>query len=690
MSGRRFGKYQIIAPLGAGGMASVHLAYDPDLDREVAIKVLRGAALEDELRARFLREARATANLHHANIITIFEVGQHEQQPFIAMEYVAGPSLATLVAQQRALPLTRKIEYLEQICAGLDVAHKAGIVHRDIKPANLMVDRYGVVRILDFGIARLEGSGMTMDGALIGTVNYMSPEQMLGRRVDYRSDIFGVGAVAYELITYCQAFPGTLDDLLHRLPSEPPAPMRTLCPDLDAEFEAVVLRALAKDPECRFRSLSEMQSVLGRIRRRIHADCGPDYVAPTPAAAVAIPATLQIRHGRDAFRAHAQELDAQLGAAADCLNGNAVRAAELAQLVIARDPSSVEAHAILVKAHRAMRQNRDDSRGWRLLKPHRRMAALAVAAATLTAATVTLMPVMPDGVPVNVPPPPPAPSAVPAPAPSPVPPSPALPMPAPTLPVPPPGAASEPSIQEEVAVRDVLRQVDQTRLAAEREDAPEFAGTLFERASTSERRSRRAMADGNYTEAAREGAAAFRGFSEARDEAIREAERRRIVASRPEDPEPQAVPPPPQVAAGAVNVAAPTTPEHTGTPAPVNPLTRERPAIMATLDSYRIAHQNRSIDALRAVYPSLGREEEQAKERAFKDRKGCKALDVQFAETVISLTPEADVAHVKVLSTYICTPVTGQPRPHQPLADLFEMRKNGDAWLITGINTMVR
>jgi serine/threonine-protein kinase len=263
-------KYHIVRRLGHGGMGAVYLGRDPDLDRPVAIKVLREPMADEELLQRFLREARATANLRHENLITIYEVGSHDQQPFIAMEYVDGTTLGELVKRRQPLPLVQKLSYIEQICAGLHHAHRVGIVHRDIKPANIMVDGQGVIRILDFGIARVANSGMTSDGALIGTLNYMSPEQMLGRPVDFRSDIFSLGAVAYELLSYQQAFPGTLDDgLLQRLPQMPPAALASVCPGLPQELEAIILRALAKAPLDRFNDLDEMRTAVRHVRANV-------------------------------------------------------------------------------------------------------------------------------------------------------------------------------------------------------------------------------------------------------------------------------------------------------------------------------------------------------------------------------------------------------------------------------------
>ncbi len=244
-------------------MGSVYLGRDPELGRQVAIKVIREEVRDPEVLDRFFREARAAAALRHPNIITVYASGQHDRQPYMAMEYVEGESLADIIRSRRTLPLSDKLSYIEQICAGLHFAHRAGIVHRDVKPANIMVDREGVIRILDFGIARIEGSAMTQDGSLMGSLNYMSPEQMLGRPVDHRSDIFSVGSVAYELLCYQQAFKGGLNDgLLHRLPKEDPPALAQLYPGLPPALEQVVMRALEKTPEKRFQDLAEMRSAI--------------------------------------------------------------------------------------------------------------------------------------------------------------------------------------------------------------------------------------------------------------------------------------------------------------------------------------------------------------------------------------------------------------------------------------------
>src|SRR5258706_640115 len=175
------GRYQIIEKVGQGGMGSLYLARDPAIDRLVAIKVLREDFDSQELRERFAREARSAGRLRHPNIVVAFDVGEHEGQPFIAMEYIPGETLGAIIKRGQALPPPRCLATIEDVCAGLDYAHRAGSVHRDVEPANIMIDSGGVVKILDFGIAHVAESGMTKSGSVVGTLNYMAPEQVLGK-----------------------------------------------------------------------------------------------------------------------------------------------------------------------------------------------------------------------------------------------------------------------------------------------------------------------------------------------------------------------------------------------------------------------------------------------------------------------------------------------------------------------------
>ncbi len=260
--------------LGAGGMGVVYLATDPLLRRTVAIKIL--PAHDDDLRERFQREARSAASLRHPNIVTIYDIGEDDGKPFIAMEFLDGESLAELVQRRAALSIDRRLELMLDLCAGLGYAHKNGIVHRDIKPGNLMVTAEGPLKILDFGLARFTSeatnTGLTRVGSVLGTPHYMSPEQVEGKVADTRSDIFSVGVVLYELLTSQQAYPGTSAHVvLHNIIHLTPTPIRQLMPSIPAELEALVSKALEKDPEKRYQNLRDLTSDVTRVRATLTA-----------------------------------------------------------------------------------------------------------------------------------------------------------------------------------------------------------------------------------------------------------------------------------------------------------------------------------------------------------------------------------------------------------------------------------
>jgi serine/threonine-protein kinase len=262
------GSYDVIRRLGAGGMGAVYLARHKDLDRLVALKVLRDEFDDPSAVERFAREARAVAKLDHPNIVRIYDFGYHEGRPFLAMEYVAGDTLAAVIREARARSLDQVLDWMQQLCGGLAQAHDAGIVHRDIKPANLIVAASEQVKILDFGIARLANhSTLTSAGALIGTLNYMAPEQIAGRAVDARVDVFAAGAVCYELLTNRPAFSGpSPESVLHAVLQGAPPALAEVVPQLDPAFQSVIDRALAKEPAQRFHSIRELGEALHRAR----------------------------------------------------------------------------------------------------------------------------------------------------------------------------------------------------------------------------------------------------------------------------------------------------------------------------------------------------------------------------------------------------------------------------------------
>ena len=279
-AGSRLGPYEILAPLGAGGMGEVYRARDPKLGREVAIKVLPAEVSSDRDRlARFEQEARSASALNHPSIITIYEIGTAGSVSYISMELVEGKTLRELVAEG-PVPLRSLVAIAAQIADALAKAHEAGIIHRDLKPENLMVTRDGFVKILDFGLAKLalpesgEVSSMptmardeTHPGVVLGTVGYMSPEQASGRRVDFRSDQFSLGSILYELATGKRAFsrPTTAEALVAIIREEP-EPIAALSPRLPVPVRWVIERCLAKDPGERYASTRDLARDLKHLR----------------------------------------------------------------------------------------------------------------------------------------------------------------------------------------------------------------------------------------------------------------------------------------------------------------------------------------------------------------------------------------------------------------------------------------
>ena len=268
---QQIGQYRIITQIGRGAMGVVYRAHDLTTDRPVALKVLLND-LESgpELRARFLREAQAARRLVHPNVITVLAAGEDQGRLYIAMELLDGAPLDVYLKRPEAAALTRKLDLMIQICEGLSAAHKHGVIHRDLKPSNLFVQTDGLLKILDFGVARITDSSMTVTGAMLGTPGYMSPEQARGEQVDARSDIFSAGSVFYFMLARRKPFPGSdLATLLRQLQFEDPAP---LSPPVPEELAATILYALAKEPANRPSRVEELLTALVRFRRHYQAD----------------------------------------------------------------------------------------------------------------------------------------------------------------------------------------------------------------------------------------------------------------------------------------------------------------------------------------------------------------------------------------------------------------------------------
>src|SRR5438067_9311420 len=265
------GRYRVLRKLGAGGMANVYLAEDQELGRRVAIKILNERHANDEqFVERFRREAKNAAALSHPNIVSIYDRGEAEGTYYIAMEYLDGRSLKELILSRGDAPIAVVVEYARQILSALRFAHRHGIVHRDIKPHNVLVDGEGRVKVTDFGIARAGASQMTEAGSIVGTAQYLSPEQARGGAVDQRSDLYSLGMVLYEMLTGTVPFTGdTPVEIAMKHLSQVPEPPSKLRSSVPHDVDAVVMRALAKEPEQRYGSAEEMDADLARVARGV-------------------------------------------------------------------------------------------------------------------------------------------------------------------------------------------------------------------------------------------------------------------------------------------------------------------------------------------------------------------------------------------------------------------------------------
>ena len=298
----RLGFYEIIAPIGSGGMGEVYRAKDTRLGREVALKILMpGKTGNEERKQRFIQEAQSASSLHHPNIITIFDVGSENGLDYIAMELVKGKALEELIPST-GFGLSEVLKYGIQIAGALVSAHSAGIVHRDLKPANIMITEDGQAKLLDFGLAKLTeksiigdadatvtnvSAGLTVAGTILGTVSYMSPEQAEGKRIDVRSDIFSFGSILYEMLTGKRAFQSdTMVSTLSAILRDEPEPVGPIADDARGDLEGIISRCLRKDPDRRWNSMSDLKSALEDLREEspsgssINARLTPKRVPP--------------------------------------------------------------------------------------------------------------------------------------------------------------------------------------------------------------------------------------------------------------------------------------------------------------------------------------------------------------------------------------------------------------------------
>ncbi len=260
MIGKTISHYKILEKLGEGGMGVVYKAEDTKLNRTVALKFLPTNQLAtDDEKQRFEQEAKAAAQLSHANIATVYEINEHEGQTFIAMEFIEGETIAEMV-KDRPLKIKDAIKIAQQIAEGLHCAHELGIVHRDIKSANIMITKKGVAKIMDFGLAKMSTASMlTKAGTTLGTISYMSPEQSHGEKVDHRADIWSLGVVLYEMISGQLPFKGDYESaIVYSIMNEPPEPLTAVRTGVPMDLERIVNKLLAKDRDERYQNIIEL------------------------------------------------------------------------------------------------------------------------------------------------------------------------------------------------------------------------------------------------------------------------------------------------------------------------------------------------------------------------------------------------------------------------------------------------
>lgn len=285
----RLGRYEIRGELGRGAMGNVFDAWDPVIERRVALKTIRPDQLEgqevEDLKSRFLQEAKAAGRINHPNVVSIYEYGDDQGTAYIAMEFVEGRDLKSLLDSGDTPPLNDSVRIVIDVLAALGAAHEKGIVHRDVKPGNVFVQPNGRAKVTDFGIARLESSNLTMVGCVIGTPAFMSPEQAGGQRVDHRSDLFSAGVILYQLITGRKPFSGSSLTVMHKILTEEPPPPSSIATGLPEAYDRILRTALAKSPDQRFADARQFIAALEAALRSAPTDTDATFIpaAPPPA-----------------------------------------------------------------------------------------------------------------------------------------------------------------------------------------------------------------------------------------------------------------------------------------------------------------------------------------------------------------------------------------------------------------------
>src|SRR5215467_3789900 len=275
----KLGRYEVLETLGTGSMGVVYRARDTLLYREIALKTIgTGPSVDPELRERFYREARACALLQHPNIVTVFDLGEAENMAYIVMELLQGDDMRRLIEEKRPIPIDAKLELMVQVCEALDHAHRHEVVHRDIKPSNIFVQRDNKAKVLDFGIARLPSSKLTLVGRVLGTPNYMAPEHILGQRYDPPSDLFSAAVVFFEFA--CGVHPYRSTFIPSRIVDGKADRLRDFDASLPYPLEVALARALEKQPDLRYQTGEQLAADLRSLLKDLRSATHPAYTAP--------------------------------------------------------------------------------------------------------------------------------------------------------------------------------------------------------------------------------------------------------------------------------------------------------------------------------------------------------------------------------------------------------------------------
>jgi serine/threonine-protein kinase len=678
-------------------MGVVYKAHDTLLEREVALKII-GTSIEanPELRERFFREARAAGQLSHRNVITIHDLGEHDGQPYLAMEYLSGEDLQHRLARQEPMSLWRKLEVATQICEGLSYAHRRGLVHRDVKPANIFITDEGVVKLLDFGLARMVASELTRSNMMMGTLNYMAPEQVRGERTDHRADIFSFGVVLYEMLSGKKAFQGdSFATTLYKILQDVPEPLHSIDPTLPQELVWLVETTLAKPKDERYQDLGDVTRDLAVIRQHLS---GVDVAtAPLPLGSPRVPSDPP------------RSTDASGRPPSGGRPASGGRPPSGGRPASGGRPSSGPARAASMTTTFAATPAPADT-----VPPAARPAprywtfaggALALVAVTSIAAWIALRP---TGGPSSETPaaavssPPSSTASAPAPAPTTAPVT-----PAPAVQPEPDGKPTAETVRAQVRDADEARQrMARAKASARQAGSGATGSAAFAAAAAAEREGNRLLASKQHSEAAAkfyEATGLFRSAELATPPPVT-APAQSPPPPRSTQPAGQAAPPPatPPVQTSAPSLPAPETPVQLPpapaprpNPAPPPPQTAKPPvttaaegekspassetAIRELLRRYQRAMESRNIDALKAIWPTLQGAQEDAVRREF-----------QFARRIALEIDSLDVKATGATGTAFFTRryqivTTDNQKLDRTSRTTMTLRRQGDDWIIDSV-----